>query len=888
MEHTHIVRASDLDRYAPTRESQGVIPELVYLLIKQSCSNLTICRIPYGDAVNQSGLDGLVESEEQFLEFLPKGKSYWEIGTNANPQDKATRDFRKRTNEIDDSTRADSSFVFVTPRSSGAGGWDEPRQSKWLQRRKDKGWRLVRVIDGVKIADWLREFPALGRWMANKLGITEGLGGIITPLEHWELIRSGEHESDPSLPPELFITSRHGACDALEAVFTGKSPRLFLFSESDHDVNDFVAAYLLTLEKTKAQEYANRCLFIRDEDAWRSVSELRRPHVLVADPTIGLDSVRQDLQTVATQRGHGVIIPLCGAWSGYNPEIIRLGSPTSSQIEEVLKEANFSDVRARKLGGIGGDRISALRRHFLGLGSLPPYATWDTARQLAQAGLAGQWDANNQADLDSMETLLGKEYGEWIETLRSDALRSDSPLIQTDEKWRFVARGEAWSALGNQLTDRDLDCFNATAISVLAEKDPKFDLPKEEHFSASIHGKVLRHSQQFRKGLVETLALVGSRSNALTSCSLGKAESTAILVVRELLNNASWERWASLDSHLPLLAEAAPDEFLDAVESVLVDLSATPFQKLFSLEGGGALGGWNYLSGLLWALEGLAWNPDYLSRVSVILADIASIDPGGNWSNRPVNSLVDIFLPWHVQTTATFEKRKAVVKTVISEQPKVGWLLLLALLPHSHGTTSGCYRPVWREFIPPDWKESVLRREYWEQITEFTELAVELAKEDTEKLGELINRLSDLPQSAYESILGHVSSEAVKGLPESERFPVWEKLQSIVRHHRKFCDADWALSEEVVSKIEEASSLISPSLRQLKYQYLFGGRELELFDEKGNYEDQKARLDIARQEAVSEILENEKLDSVFDFAEKVSEPVEVGHALVLVRKLSTN
>lgn len=107
-----------------------------------------------------------------------------------------------------------------------------------------------------------------------------------------------------------------------------------------------------------------------------------------------------------------------------------------------------------------------------------------------------------------MEGLLGKGYGEWIEILRADTLRSDSPLIQTDEKWRFVARSEAWSALGNRITDDDLDRLKDTAVLVLGERDPKFDLPKEERFAAGIYGKQLEYSQHLRKGIVETLALV--------------------------------------------------------------------------------------------------------------------------------------------------------------------------------------------------------------------------------------------------------------------------------------------------------------------------------------------------------------------------------------------
>jgi hypothetical protein len=882
MDHTHIVQAADLDRYSPTRECQAVIPELVYLLIKQAVPPPLVCRIPYGDVVNQPGWDGLVEIEQAFLEYVPAGVSYWEIGTGADPKTKASTDFKKRTEALSDEERAQSSFVFITSRSSAAGGWNEPEQSAWLKERKESGWNCIRIIDGVKLADWLREFPALGRWMAKKVGITASLGGIITPGEHWDLILSQGDKKDPPLPPQLFTTSRSGAMVSLEAVFSGDSQRLFLFAESEDDVEDFVAAYLSTLEEEKGQEYANRCLFINDEEAWRTVSELRQSHILVANPRLGLDMERQNLQAVATRKGHGVIIPLCGALSGDNPEIIKLRSPTQSQIESVLKEANFSEVRARELGGIGGGRISALRRYLLGLGSVPPYVNWETARELAQAALVGQWNANCPADVLKVEELLGKGYGEWIEKLRSDALRSDSPLIQTDERWRFVARGEAWNALGNRITDDDLARFEAIAVLVFSERDPRFDLPKEERFAASIHGKVLEHSSLLRKGLAETLALLGSRPKALSGCSLGKPEITAILVVRQLLNKAGWERWASLDSLMPLLAEAAPDEFLDAVESVLTDLTNTPFHKIFGEEGGGGIGGSCYMSGLLWALETLAWKSDFLSRVSVVLADIASIDPGGNWTNRPANSLADIYLPWHVQTTAPFDKRKSAIEAVIREQPAVGWKLLLALLPHNHGFTSGCHRPVWRDYIPRDWKDGVLRTEYWEQITAYTDLAVALAKNDSGKLCELIKRLADLPNAAHENLLDHLASDAVVSLPEAERLPIWESLDELARHHRKYSDADWSMPEDAVNKIAETAKALAPASPEFKYHQLFGGRDFDLYDEKGNYEEQQKRLDEARQAAISEIIGSGGLDAALSFAANVSAPYEVGRALGVI------
>ena len=893
MDHTHIIRATDLEDYANTRESEAVIPELINRLVKASAPNLTECRIPYGDTVNQSGWDGLVQTGEPFYEFVPEGDSYWEIGTGADPQKKATDDFRKRTptfsdanpqkkatdgfTPLSDADRAKATFVFVTPRFRG---WDESKQRKWINDRKEKGWKNIRIIDGVKLADWLREFPSLGKWMAKKIHNLPREGGLTTPREHWELIVG---QDKTGLPPALFTAGRSSECEALESVFTGKIQKVQLFAESENDAKDFVAAYLASLGDEKGRTYTDRCLFISDEEAWRSIVEVRQRHVLVASPRLGLDATENmDLQTVATNKGHAVIIPHCSALPGDTSGIIALRSPSREQIEMILREAGYAPPRTRELAEIGGDRLSAIRRHLVGPGTLPPYASWPSARQLARAGLVGKWDGTDEDDKAVIGDLLGKDYEEWIESLREDVLRPDAPLMQRDEKWRVVARGEAWSALGRHTTDGDLDRLQETAVTVLGERDPQFDLPKEKRHAASLYEKQPKYSARLREGLAETLALIGSKSGSLSSCSQDKAETTAILVVRGLLEGAGWERWASLNPHLPLLAEAAPDEFLDAVEAALVNLDQTPFHEIFAQEGGTVTGGGNYMTGLLWALETLAWSPEHLSRVALILADLASIDPGGNWGNRPANSLGKIFLPWHIQTAASFEKRQAAIKAVLREQPDVGWTLLLGLLPHNHAVTINGRQPTWRDYIPRDWKEEVSRREYWEQIIAYADLLVGLAQKRTEKLRELVEHLPNLPIPAHESLLNRLGSQGIVNLPESERRPLWESLDKLVRQHRKFADAQWALPEEALSKIEEVAHALAPEAPELKYQRLFTRRESDLLDERGNYEEQRERLNRDRQVAVQTILSGGRLKDVLAFAQNVAAPHQVGEALGVI------
>lgn len=154
-----------------------------------------------------------------------------------------------------------------------------------------------------------------------------------------------------------------------------------------------------------------------------------------------------------------------------------------------------------------------------------------------------------------------KTREEWIASTREVSLLPNSPLEQKDGKWVVAQRKEAWEALGPRIFDDYLERFRQIAVEVLRERDPQFELEADQRFAARIYNKTLKHSDQLRKGVAETLALLGGFPQYLTSCSHGKAEATAAIAVREILKEADWVIWASVNPHLPMLAEAAPMNF---------------------------------------------------------------------------------------------------------------------------------------------------------------------------------------------------------------------------------------------------------------------------------------------------------------------------------------
>ncbi len=470
------------------------------------------------------------------------------------------------------------------------------------------------------------------------------------------------------------------------------------------------------------------------------------------------------------------------------------------------------------------------------------------------------------------------DFNEFDTSLREILQDSESPIkLQNGRHWEVTDKNRCFLFFKDRVFDKQLELIKEISIEVLREIDPKFELPNAERYAAIIHGKTLQHSKSLREGVAESLTWLGINSDKLIHCSRDKGNYTALLAIREIFSNADWKLWASLNDLLPTLAEASPDEFLNSVEHALQQ-SPCPFDEIFAQESNG-VGGGNYMTGLLWALEGLAWTEEYLVRVAVILAELASHDPGGSWANRPANSLKTILSPWYPQTIASVDKRITSIKAIKTDFPDVAWKVLLGLLPNQHQISFGTHKPRWRNVVSEDWKPTVTNKEYWEQIAVYADMAVEIAREDIEKLKVLVSNLDNLPKPSFDAALNYLSSEAVTGLSEIERLPIWISLSDFVRKHRRFADSKWALDAETVSRIDVAAQRLSPVSAEVLYRRLFSNRDFDLYEENGNWEEQRKKLEMQRQQAIQEILNVSGLLGVISFIENIESPHQVGWAL---------
>ncbi|XCN72309.1 MAG: hypothetical protein Q3M24_18705 [Candidatus Electrothrix aestuarii] len=504
------------------------------------------------------------------------------------------------------------------------------------------------------------------------------------------------------------------------------------------------------------------------------------------------------------------------------------------------------------------------------------------AIDLALLLLVGGWNEKNEADISTVAKITGQDYSDLAPKIQELLQVADSPLSLHNGIWKISERINLWEQLGSRIFDQHLEVFKECAVSVLTERDPAFELPKEDRFAASIYGKTTKWSPALKKGLAEGLALLGSHPNMLDNCSLDKAEITAVLAIRDIFADADWVLWGSLNNLLPVLAEAAPSDFLGAVENAL-QVSPCPFDDFFAQEGSGGFGDTNYMTGLLWALETLAWDAEYLIRVCVLLGELASRDPGGNWRNRPGNSLSTIILPWYPQTLASFEKRKTAVKTLCNELPDIGWKLVLGLLPRNHGISMGSHKPSWRNPVPDDWKPKVTNQGYWEEVSFYAELAVSSAGCDIDRLVDLIGDLENLTDPSFKRLLNVLSSDGIVRLSEENRYPIWDKLRKIIFQHRQHPKAKWALPDELLASIEEVANKIKPSNPFYLYRHVFVlSYRTDKYEKDIDWKIQYKKNDEHRQEIIGKILSEGGIQAVINFSKVLGHPTYVGYALASV------
>lgn len=863
------ITRNNLESWADTTFSKSALPYLVSRLVRAITPDSTKADLPSGSATYIGGWDGVVNCETETA-YVPQGTSLWEFGTSSDCKGKADGDYDKRKKNPLGFTPSETVFIFVTPRL-----WT--KKNEWITAKKAENlWKDVKVYDSVDLEQWLDNALSVSRWFASQDGVgAYPFDGIMTADEFWE-----EWSVGPKglvLLPEIIIAGREYEKDLMCSTLQGEPTIKGIKASTKNEAIAFIIASAKTFQPAEADRFFSKTLIVDTEGNFRGI----RINTNTALNLIPRFDNANPLYA-AVPKGHHVLVPL-GADDDFNQETITL--PTidrDGQINSLIKSGILRED-AEKFSRESGRDITILKK----LLGFPHYkAKWienENIREIIPAFLLGRWNETFIGDIELIEKLSEQKYPDYLVILNKWKNFEESPIIQIGETWRLTSPLDLWTNLSFQLTPKDFQKIQECFSLAFKNGNPIIE-PEGKSSLLAYFNKKNKYSNWSREGLTQSLILAG-RLNGVKILNLNNPQKWVDDIIFNLLKDASGEMWISINRELPLIAEASPDSFLKAVKNSLTKEQAE-IMDMFKEEDG-FLSKTSHHTGLLWALESLAWLPEYLRDVSLILLKLSRLDPGGSLSNRPLNSISEIFKPWHYQTLASYDERIEILKYVTGKEKESGWELLIRMLPDYHGVAQPTQKMRWRMF-DKNTKLTYTYKEIWNTYSIVVEMLINLFDNNEEKLSQLIKETTNLKPNDRKIILDW--ADRVYLNVEQKTFKTWETIREILNRHRSYPDTDWALPESELLQLENLYIKLQPTDIINKYIWLFNNQWPQ-FPEGSKYvndefetrhEQQQKRINEARKSAVTFFLQELGLHTTLELRRQVKEFWLLGGALAEV------
>ncbi|MCP4049866.1 MAG: hypothetical protein GY730_04085 [bacterium] len=834
---------------------------MVKKLVLASCDPSKY-RFPSGDNVVTAGWDGKLESEEA-NRFIPAGLSCWEFKTTspAKLKSEADNDYKKRTAEIPKKERLNSTFIFGTSRN-----WT--KKDSWIKTQKKMNeWKDIRVYDSEILVEWLEICPAVHRWFSKYIGKRSAT--------LWDLEQAWNEFSNRTqlrLTTEFFLHSREK--EQLEFSKYIQSPSVCkVKSNSKNEAYGFILSVLQNIDSADS-----RCVVIKSQDEWDVMSQSNYNLILIplgfSPSGIG----------VAVTNGHQVV--LCIDEKDVSDENIHLDRQPRLVREAALKKLNLNDNEVNALYQDTKGYFEPILRHKLlkPLDHLLP--TWQNKYQpevLFTVLFASEWDESDKKDdKDIITKLSGIKYENFQSQIYKLSKEEDPPVRQVGNIWQLISKTDYWLLIVSKITAPILERLGEVISIVLADTNPAYELTPDKRYMASVMGKEPKYSKFIKRGLSDSLNLLSAFGDEYASYLGGKKPSGYVCAwIRALFdNNKTIEFWFSLDHSTGDLAEAAPDEFLSAVEDISSGKDSI-LLKLFQAEDDSFMGGF-YHTDLLWALEKLAWSKQYLSRATTCLARLAEIDPGGRIQNRPFNSLIDIYLGWISHTSATNEEKLRIINNVLRPQyPDVAWKLMKALLLNTSSFTSGIEKPIYK-----DWHESannkVLNKNYHYYLSSMMDLFFDEVKSNFEcRIFELIDNLDHFTDEQRNFIFEQMKYIDSKQLKNDKRIELLNLIRNTISRHREFPSSKSQWTDSTLESLEEIYEKIDFTYSLNSNKYLFNDSFPSLLHPMvrgvADYKEQQSLLIEKRIKAFEAIYTDSKKKGLIKLLSSCAFPSIIGH-----------
>ncbi len=855
-------KAADLVLWADNVAARSELPALLRRLVNSTGFDLTGVDFPAFDNAQRKGWDGYAEAGTP-TQWIPGGKSGWEFGCNKSPGPKAESDYTARVGSVEAKERAQTTFVFVTPRN-----WHG--KAAWASEKRALGdWKDVKAYDASDIEQWLEQSAPVQIWLAERLGKpTTGYRSLSQCWNSWE------PAGDYTLSPSLFAPAVNSHADTFSRWLDREPSQPFIVAADSRDEALAFLACLVASDKLSSRRSSDDAIVFDSADAVRQLSTASPGTFMAVADRPEIESELNPL----FKKFHCIIVRPRNAVDA-GPDV-SLDLLRSEDFESGLKDMGIEKDMADRLAHESACSPTILRRRLSHPGTTrtPGWANeTELASKLLPAVLIGAWQTSSKADREIVSLLAQTNY-ENFEAVLSRALLFDDPPLWSVGQFRGVtSKIDALFAIAATITEKDLREFMIAAEYVLSELDPALELPEEDRWAAGMYGKVRDHSAALRSGVCETLVLLAVHGNTLFFERLGfDAKSEINSLIGRLLSPFDLEKLQSQNNDLPNYAEAAPDVFLELLSNDLRTDNPVVMGLLKPVDNS-IFGSSPARTGLLWGLEKLAWDPGNLLRVVDILARLCRREIDDNWANKPEETLKSIFRSWLPQTAASLEERIEALDYLVKHFPDVGWKICVAQFRGYSEVGHYNHRPKWRSDASGA-GQAVTNGERNKFVLHAIELALSWPSHNEKTLGDLLERLSVLSNEHQATIWELVKNWARNSANDDEKAKLREHIR---KHTQSRSSRKKGISKKNADNAAEVLEKLLPDDLVKRHGWLFASHWVEpsyqeYQDEDFDLKNRHKLIHDQRLGALKEIWKTRGFDGICDLLADSGAPLVVG------------
>lgn len=636
------IRAGDLVRWADTVEARTRLAVLLRILIHSTGCGLLQVDFPGGDEAERPGWDGWVESDEG-TPWIPGGTSGWEFGVGSDCRRKAEKDFKKRTEKTTAEQRQSITYVFVTLRR-----WQT--KNAWADEKKQEQlWRDVRVYDASDLEQWLEQSLPGQLWLAELWQRpTKGVRTLSQCRHEWAAM------TKPAMSNCFFddrVTLHHA--DLLLWLQDETADQPFVIETENIEAGLAFLACVVT--QTTNSGVQDRLMVFDTPEALTSLGSGHADFVAVVhspDTISAWQGLRNSMRCIVIQRRGGM----------FRADVL-LKDWTAPELRAGLTDMEFSEEDASSLIRQAGGSLTVLWRRLSGTGSLQPPAWMTSVPPEVLFGMAalGVWE--RQVDRCLLVRMTGLERETTLERYWHQLLTQDEPPVWESLDCRgVISKCEMLSWAAPHVIAEDVHRFLTVAEAVLLEHRPLKLSWKDDEGRHELEG-TRTYSLTVRQSLAETLVWLSIYGGDFfcfqRQTPVRRKVDAAVGRILDMASEAAWEDYSI---SMPLIAEAAPEVFLDRIERGAQQRSAVSgvFGRDVRLQ-------------LVDALACMAWTSDAFPRAVYGLAALV----GTCWDGEAFGALAAVFCPEHPQTWASAARRLQVLDELRKRQDAVEWRLCL-------------------------------------------------------------------------------------------------------------------------------------------------------------------------------------------------------------------